>query len=174
MNKRFTALATTFFVLLATSLAFAEDEEKKVDDAYRKLVSSLLESMGARAVGEQVSYAIAQETLAAYAATGTEITEPMQQIVVEEALAEFAPSFGDIEYLTGLYAPIYAQHFSKEELKTLADFYASPVGQKSLTTMPQIGQAAGMSLQQASMDQVPDFQAKVDKRLREAGIIAEP
>ena len=147
---------------------------KPVSKSYRKIVRDLLEMSGAQMAGEQVAYSVAQETLGAIASTGTEITEEIQKIVLEDALKEFGGTFGDIDYLTDLYAPIYADQLTESEVSALRDFYRSPAGQKALAALPAIAQAAMYSLQQASLEKVPGFQAQVDARLREAGVIVVP
>ena len=53
--------------------------------------------------------------------------------------------------------PIYAEHFSHDEIKTMVAFYETPVGQKAIQTMPlavresmtatqQWGQATGTAI----------------------------
>lgn len=166
-------LVLTLFAFVLSPLAVVADDEPVSDD-YRKKLSILLEVTGAQAAGEQVAYAIAQEALGAIAASGTEITEQIQQIVVEEALVQFPPKFGDIQYLTELYAPLYSEHLTEKDLDALVAFYQSPVGQKTLAALPLIGQSGAMALQQASYEQVPAFQQKVDEKMRAAGIIVTP
>lgn len=141
---------------------------------YRKTLARMLELTGGSAAGEQLAYAAAQETLSAIAATGTPITEQIQQIVLDEALADFVPVFGDIETLTNLYAPFYAKHISQTELDQLLAFYESPIGKKTLSALPVVHQEGAMALQQAGLARLPDLQTKVDKKLRDAGITITP
>jgi hypothetical protein len=145
-----------------------------VSASYKKTLSTLLDITGARIAGEQVAYAVAQETLGAIAATGTEITEEIQKIVVDEALAEIVPKFSDIEYLTSLYAPFYVGHLDEADLAGLVEFYQSPLGQKTLAVLPVVGQNSAIALQQASLEQMPAFQQKVDGKLRAAGVTVSP
>ena len=172
MSSHLLIVLTLFAFVLSPLIASAEDEPVTAD--YRKKLSILLEVTGAQAAGEQVAYAIAQETLGAIAATGAEITEQIQQIVVDEALGQFPQQFGDIQYLTELYAPLYSEHLTEQDLDELVAFYQSPVGQKTLAALPIIGQSGAMALQQASYEQVPAFQQKVDEKMRAAGIVLTP
>jgi uncharacterized protein len=189
MSPRYAVLRTALVSTLITGFVFAaspgysaaeeatQEAAAQVDtvsDEYRKTLSKLLEVIGASVAGEQLAYAIAQETLGAIAATGTPITEQIQQVVVEEALAEFVPSFGDLEYLTDLYAPLYSQHLTEKELSEMLAFYQSPIGQKVLVTLPTVAQSGAMALQQAGLERLPDFQVKVDKKLRDIGVIVAP
>lgn len=161
-------------LILASSPAVTTAEDDAPSESYRKALSTLLDLTGAQAAGEQMSYAIAQQTLGAIAATGTPITEQIQQVVVEEAVAEFQPRFSKLDYLTELYSPLYAEYLSEEELKGLLTFYRSPLGQKALGALPAISQNAAMSLQEASLERIPEFQKKVDTQLRALGVIVIP
>jgi hypothetical protein len=178
MSSYLLILSTVLTLALAPLSVSAEGslsaEGKPISDGYRKKLSTLLDVTGATGAGEQVAYAIAQETLGAIAATGTQITEQIQQVVVDEALSDFAPKFGDIKYLTDLYAPLYSEHLTEEDLDALVEFYESSVGQKTLAALPVIGQSGSMALQQASFEQVPEFQQKVDVKLRAIGVIVTP
>ena len=44
----------------------------------------------------------------------------------------------DIDQLTEQLVPIYDQHFTREEIKNLLQFYGSPLGQKVAAEMPKI------------------------------------
>jgi hypothetical protein len=168
-----TALLLTLVFIVTPSVSHAQ-ANPKVDPGLRKAVSELLVLIGAESSGEGVAYSIAQETLSSIAATGAPVTETMQQIVVEEALAEFTPIFGDIDYLTDLYAPLYAEHFDEKEIRTVIDFYASPIGRKTAAVLPEIAQSALGEIQKASYARIPDFQKKVDTRLKASGIEIAP
>lgn len=164
--------------VLIPAAALAQEAGAKtappVSDDYRKTLSRLLELIGADVAGEQIAYAIAQETLGGIAATGTPITEQVQQIVVDAAIKEYVPKFGNIEYLTELYAPLYAEQLSKKELTELLAFYESPLGQKVLVAIPSIAQTGAMALQQAGLETIPAFQAEVGKQLNAAGVEVAP
>jgi len=52
---------------------------------------------------------------------------------------------------------MYVATFTADELRQLADFYATPIGQKAITTMPQLmnqGAQLGMSRVQAHQDEL--------------------
>lgn len=46
----------------------------------------------------------------------------------------------DMNGLVDLSIPIYAKHFTKDELDVLVAFYRTPVGKKAISTMPAIMQ----------------------------------
>lgn len=157
-------------LLLGLPSSAPAEDEAGVSDAYRATVKTFLEVTGSDSMGEQISDLMAQQTLASIASTGTPIDASIRSAVTEEARAEFGPTFGDIDYLTDLHAPIYEAHFSHEEMQELIAFYRTPLGQKTTRVMPRIAQEAGMALQQAAFDRIPAFQEKVQQRLSAAGI----
>lgn len=170
-----------FGLMVASSELRAEDAAAaepapavQVSPTYRKLVSDLLSSIGAEGASEAFAMSAAQETLAAIAATGTQVTEEIQKIVVDEALAEFSANFGGVDYLTDVYAPLYAQHLSEQNIRDILAFYQSEAGQKMIEVVPQISQTAMYTMQQNSLARIPDFQTKVDAKLRAIGIIIAP
>jgi hypothetical protein len=171
MNARLAATLTLLSVVFVVSGASAE---KSVDDGYRKNVSSLLEVMGANRIGEQIAYAIAQETFQRLAASGATITEPIQQLVIDEALEEFGTAFSNDEYLMDLYTPLFFEHFSREELQEVLNFYLSPIGKKAMALLPEISQSAVAQLQQAGRARMPDFEKRLGAQLKEAGIEFAP
>ncbi len=145
------------------------------DPGYRAAMREYLLIQGTPETASQgVAYGVANETLVAIAQTGTEVTEPMQKIVLEQALETFSRKFGDIEYLTDLYAPIYAEHFSEAEIREMIDFFESPVGRKSLELLIPINEASMAAIRDAAFALTPAFQLAVDAKLREAGIEVTP
>lgn len=159
--------------LLGTgSLAHAEDEA--ISTKYRAAVKDFLEATGSDAMGEQISRMMAEQTLSAIAASGAEVTEPMQAIVLDEARKAFGPTFGDLDTLAELHAPIYKKHLTRQEIEKLTAFYETPLGQKTTKVMPQIARETGMALQQESITRMSDFQQNVQERLAAAGIQIQP
>lgn len=146
----------------------------EVSAEYKKTLANLLAVIGAEVAGQQVAYSIVQETLGSIAATGTQVTQQIQDVVVAQAMEDYVPKFANVEYLAELYAPAYAQHLNEKELGEILAFYQSPIGQKAVVAMPQIGQSGAVALRDASFEQMPAFQQRVDVKLREMGIVVEP
>ncbi len=73
-----------------------------------------------------------------------------------------------------MFAEIYADVFSEEELQALIDFYQSDVGQKFLEKQPQLMQAT-MSRMQSEMGKLmPQIQQDVMEAVQEASSSANP
>ena len=58
----------------------------------------------------------------------------------------------DMQELVGLIAPVYAKHFTADDVQALIEFYESPVGKKMVVTQPMIleeSMAIGQSYSQS-------------------------
>lgn len=122
-------------------------------------------------MGEQMAYSAAEQFLTPLAEGGIQITEPMQALVLDEARKDFGKRFGDVEYLTDLYAGVYAGHFSDAEIAELATFWESPVAKKLLSTTDSINETFIGRLQSDTRTQMEGFQARMEKQLKAAGIL---
>ena len=167
------ALAIMLVPMLGALPAAAEDEP--VDPKFRQSVKTYLSLQGSvEQMGLSVAYNAANETLMAIAQTGVEVTEPMQNIVLEQAIETYASRFGDIEFLTDLWAPIYAKHYTQKEIQTLIDFYESPIGKKSLELFGPINEEGMAAIQESVFAITPGFQLGVNAKLEAAGIAITP
>ncbi|MEZ4332059.1 MAG: DUF2059 domain-containing protein [Myxococcota bacterium] len=153
----------------------AADDAKKPSPAFRDAMKRFLVAQNIPAqMGEQMAFSAAEQVLAPLAASGVAITEPMQALVLDEARKDFGKRYGDVDYLTDLYSDIYAQHFSEKEMKELADFWESPVARKLLAKSQVINEGFVAKLQETTTMQLGEFQSRVEKQLREAGILGSP
>ena len=178
-------LAQTLAVtLLGTTLlagpAFAQDETAEmkptveVSEAYKKAMRAYLESQGAHAqIGQGIAYQVANETLMMIASSGAEVTEEMQTIVLEEALSTYEKKFSDLDFLTTLWAPVYASHFSVDELNAMTKWFESDLGRKVVSLSQTLNQEGMTEIQKASVSMAPEFQLAVDARFREAGLVSD-
>ena len=103
MVTRFAVLAASAFlglILGNPQTAAAEDE---IAPSYREAMVEFLTIQGAaRVIEDQMTYAIAQQTLGSIAASGIEITEPMQNVIIDVARTSLGSRFGDVDFLAGL------------------------------------------------------------------------
>jgi hypothetical protein len=169
MIPRLATLAfSTFALLLLVQPAAAED---KIDPTFRKSVTQYLKIQGvAPTLGDQMTYAMADQMLGAVAASGVDVTQTVQDIVLAETRKQFGNRFGDVEFLTDIYAPIYAEHFSQKELQELIDFWGSPIGKKAIKVTPLMAQATQAAIQSAAEELIPMLQQNVETRLTGAGL----
>ena len=179
MTPRLSILVFSILALLcvvqSSATAADAEAEAKIDPAFRKAVTHYLQIQGvATSLGDQMTYAMADQMLGAVAASGIEITDPVQEIVLAETRKQFGSRFGDIEFLTDLYAPIYAEHFSEPEMQQLIAFWDSPIGKKSIKLNPLLAQATHSAIQVAAEELIPKLQENVEARLTAAGLAPAP
>ena len=167
-------LAVCTAIALATPVAFAQGT---VDPAATAAVKELLETMKYRqmmaASFKQLQAQLPQmmEQMAAGAIQGNaKLSEADKKAALEKmhkevpAAAEaFSATFSDPKLMDELVAetiPLYARHFTAPEIKQMAKFYKTPVGQKMMTTMPAI---MGESMQISQRVMMPRMQAMIQK-----------
>lgn len=169
-----TVLVAVVLCLGSVSALPAVAEDAKPDAAFRAAMKRFLLSQNIPAqMGEQMTYSAAEQILGALASTGVTVSEPMQTIVVEEARKDFGQKFGDVEFLTDLYSGIYVRHFTTEEISDIASFWESPVAKKLLAQSTNLNEAFVSKMQESTAPLTEAFQARVDKRLREEGILGK-
>ncbi len=175
MITRVSVLAVSAFLgltLCHTGTVAAQDQ---LDPGYREaMIAFLTIQEAAAAIEDQMTFAIAQQTLGSIAASGIEITAPMQDIVFDVARTSLGSRFGDVQFLADLYAPIYAKHYSEAELRELTAFWQSPLGKKTLAAMPKLTEGSAVVLQEASAKFIADFETALEKRLEEADLEITP
>jgi hypothetical protein len=82
----------------------------------------------------------------------------IEQLMREHFVPEFRASYGELE---GLFAELYARHFTAEEMRELRAFYDTPLGRKTLAAMPnllaeaaRIGQLWGAEIARRAMERL--------------------
>ncbi len=172
MILRFSSLAFLAALGLALWTPQTVLAQDKADSGFRQaMVEFLTIQDAAQTIENQMTYALAQQQLGSIAASGVEITEPIQEIVVDVARTSVGSRFGDVQFLAELYMPLYSKHYSESELRELTAFWQSPIGKKTIAAMPELTEGSSRVLQEASVAFVPEFQTAVNKRLEEAGIV---
>jgi hypothetical protein len=153
------------FVAVAPAISRAEDapdskpdaggqKAPAIDPQKEKDVRKLLELSGAAKLGVQVM----DQMLTQMRRLHPDVPPDFWDAFKKEANAD---------ELTNLVVPIYANHFTDDEIKELIKFYESPIGQKLVREQPpmmresmQVGQQWGFQLGQ-----------KIAKRLKEKGYV---
>lgn len=129
-------------------------EAMHIDRQYDSMFSQLIPVMSVQLFG------ILKDNTTVPAALRSELAKPdrqaeAQRYFAEESLRGFKANYPAMKAAT---AREYAAIFTTDEIAQLSAFYASPVGQKALATMPQlqaklmpIGMAAGQAVGQDAM-----------------------
>ncbi|UCH49311.1 MAG: DUF2059 domain-containing protein [Betaproteobacteria bacterium] len=143
-------------LLLATLPLHAqnvEPEQSVVTPEKSQRIERLLEVTGALNIAKMMSEAVTRQMTNAISQARPDIPAEAMNIVAEETNAVISEAMVAKGGFIDLIIPVYAKHFSTDELDALIAFYESPVGSKTVRVMPQItreamqiGQAWGQSL----------------------------
>ena len=132
MNKA--SVVTFVFALLFVSCVFADERSERSEQSRRKLAEDVLLTMK---VDKQVDDA--------YGRMKTIRNEQMKNMGASEDVMAAQDKMMDVmaqemswNHLRDDYISVYAQTFSEEDLKGLADFYKSPLGQKLVDKTPEL------------------------------------
>ncbi|HET9837368.1 MAG TPA: DUF2059 domain-containing protein [Candidatus Angelobacter sp.] len=145
-----------------------------VDPAKAADIRRLLEVSGAKKIME--------DTMAAMSDTirpmlvGSLPPGEYREKLVDLFFAKFK-SKANLNEMLDMAVPVYDKYFSQEEIRGLVRFYETPLGQKAISTMPQLmndlrsmGQKWGEQLGRQSMQEVlkenPDLQQALEAAAR--------
>ena len=128
--KKFVARVMVIFFMLTCIIAFqgaAYSEEPALSKKYAKDVRKLLILTGT----DKISMQIMVNMFAKFKELLPQVPEEFWQ----EALKEF-----NADELIDLIIPVYAKHFSHDDIKEMIAFYESPLGKKITAALPSITQ----------------------------------
>lgn len=158
-------------ILLLAGLAGSVAAEGENDPGFRAALREFLIAQNLpESIEEQMTMSLAQNSFMSLSSQGIEITEAMQAIILDEARASFGARFKDVEFLTKLYEPVYAAHYSEAEIRELSRFWTSPLGKKTIGLRTELSQGTFIALQNAGGEFIGNYQVNLDKKLTEAGI----
>jgi hypothetical protein len=150
--------ALTFLLIALTGAAAPAVAQNKLDPGKEKSIRRVLEVTGSQKMMIQVS---------------TQLIASMKQAqpnVPEEFWSGFEKKLSSQELIDQL-VPIYDKYYSKQDLDGLIAFYESPLGQKVLSTMPQvmqesmqIGQTWGKQKAEEVIREIKEYQSKQKKK----------
>ena len=104
---------------------------------------------------DNIAYQAVNETLMQIAAGGAEVTEQMQQVVLEEAQAKFGDKLRDLDYLTKLTAPVYAKYFDEKEMDAMVEFWSRRPDARVSETSGQMNQDSLVAIQEVTFRITP-------------------
>jgi hypothetical protein len=108
----------------------------KIDPAKEAAIRHLMDITDTSKLGDAIQGAIASQ-----------VQSVMSRTIAPDQLQKFMDTFNQkfdasapSSAVTDAMVPIYAQHFSTEEIKGIIQFYESPVGQRLVKEMPAVVQ----------------------------------
>jgi len=156
-------------MLLAIVSAHAQDPGQ-VAPQKRQRIERLLEVTGALNVAKIMSAAVTREMTNAGKQARPDIPPEALDIVAEEVNSVIAEAMAAKGGFVDLIVPVYAKHFTDDELDVLIEFYGTPVGKKTVNVMPQVTKEAMQIGQSWGQSLGPTIVQRVRQRLQAEGI----
>jgi hypothetical protein len=137
---------------------------EKPDPAKEAAVRHLMDITQTNKMGENIAAAITNQVRQVMSRS----IKPDQLSVFMDAFSQKLNTSAPATAVTDAVVPIYASHFSMEDVQGLIKFYESPLGRKVVSSMPQvtqqsetagiqIDQKAAMSVLREMQDQYPEL-----------------
>jgi hypothetical protein len=138
--------------------AAAATTASKIDPAKERDIRQLLELVGTKALFVQSLDGMSKSMKPVL--TNSLPPGDYRQRLVDLFFARFSSKM-DVQHLLDMAVPIYDKHFSHQEVRSLIEFYQTPLGQKTVSTLPVLtaelqeeGRKWGESLGRESMQEV--------------------
>jgi len=120
----------------AQNSAASPQSSSSIDPAKEADIRSLMELVGARDLVQDGSNSAIEQSREKLLATVP--NNDKGQAFVNAFAASYQKKF-DVDQVTEQLVAIYDKHFTDDEIKSLLQFYGSPLGQKVAAEMPKIG-----------------------------------
>lgn len=148
-------------VLCLCGPARAEEltEEKRRD------VERYLELSGNRALAQQMLQAYVKQSVGWVKKMRPDIPPASMPAVERDLSAFLAERVGGKGGLMEQLAPVFAKHFSHDEVRQLLAFYESPVGRKAVGLMPRLVKEGGDVAQRMGIGLIPELNRRVNEVL---------
>jgi hypothetical protein len=159
-------------VLLLTSFAAAPAHGQEVNPAFRADIEKLLQVTGADKLGLQMANMAAGSVIDAMRRSSpTNVPDRMVEVIKNVLSTEFSAAFQPGSDMMEKIIALYAKHFTQDEVRSLVEFYNTPLGQKAIKEMPtlaQEGAVIGQGWANANMQRIT---GRLQERLRAEGFI---
>jgi len=158
------------FCLLATLVA-ARPATAQIDPALEADIGKLLDATGARAIAEQLSASVSDEIWKALRSARPDLPGRAFDILNEVTKATVAKSLQAPNGPVARVVPLYAKHFTHDEIRELLSFYETDTGRKVLRVMPSLMQESMQVGREWALEMAPQVDAEIQKRFREEGFL---
>jgi uncharacterized protein len=158
-------------VLCAAAPAAGFAQEPSIDPAIRADVEKLIELMGGARLGHQMASAMSSHMLESLRRSNPNVPERVTTIAKEVIEEELSKAFDGSGGLMGQLVPIYARHFTHDEILGMIAFYQSDLGRHVIAEMPGVMQESMAAGQRWGEEIGPRVQAAMAERLKAEGIV---
>lgn len=141
-------------------------EEAVLTPEFRADIERLMEVTNAADMGAQMGNLVAQQVVQMSGAETPEAVRRCREIaaeVVGRALAD--------QDLVEEVIPIYAKHFSHEDIRQMIAFHETPLGRKSIEVMPRLMAESMQVGQRWAAKTLPRIREEVTKQMRDEELI---
>src|SRR5262249_45195347 len=137
----------------------------KIDPAKEADIRKLLDLVGTKALAAQSIESMTRSIKPVL--TNSLPPGDYREKLVDLFFAKFS-SKANLQHLLDMAIPIYDKHFSHQEIRSLIEFYQTPLGQKTISTLPALmtelqdegrkwGEALGRECMQDVLAEHPDL-----------------
>jgi hypothetical protein len=158
-------LVVMCIVMFTSATALADDASKK------EAILRLLEVTNARNVLDQITKT-GEDMMKRQAETlAVELPPEGREAlkVCRKEIAKWSSENLSWDRMKNMYADIYAQVFTEDEINELVRYHQSPLGQKMQTKMPELIRAVMQKIQAIQQKAWPEFQNRLMKTAAEFG-----
>jgi len=149
-------------ILLQTQDLNAEEISKE----FRSDIIKLLKMTGAETLGLQMGTAVMNQMIESLSKKNPEIPQRVEAAIKEEINLVFAE---EMPRLMAETVPVYAKHFTPDEVKGLIAFYETPLGKKSIQVMPEVMNECIKVGQDWGQEILPKLFPRLESRLKREG-----
>lgn len=158
--------------LLLAFFAAAPADAQEVNASFRGDIEKLLTVTGADKLALQMANMAAGSVIdAMQRSSPTNVPDRLVEVVKNVLSTEFSAAFQPGSEMMEKIIALYAKHFTQDEVRSLVEFYNTPLGQKAIKEMPtlaQEGAAVGQGWANANMQRINGV---LQERLRAEGFI---
>ena len=159
-------------ILLSLMFIYQTVAAETISSDKNILVDRLLEQTGQSAiqVGKQFSNLFIQQMTMVLKNSNKDIDPRALSIMEEEVKSIINEEIVVNKKLAKMMYPIYAKHFTVDDLKQLIEFNDTPLGRKIIKVMPLITQEGLQAGQTLGQSLAPKIQSRLETRFEEEGI----
>ena len=160
MNRLLAVAFCGFFFLIQPLMAQDISPELKAD------IIRLIKASGSDQEILKQAGTLADELIAPVKVVRTDISEERFAEIKQEIMDFVKQELGGEDSIFNSLIPLYAKHYTHDEIKALADFYESPIGQKSLQVGPMIAAESNAAYESWSQQFLPMIAVQLQVRLQ--------
>jgi uncharacterized protein len=134
-------------------------------------IVKLMETTGSANSAEQMATMMFQQVTEAMRTSSPNVPPRVFEIANEVVRAKVGDSIRAPNGLISRIVPVYAAHFTRDEILGLLAFYETDLGKKLIQLLPTIVREAATIGQEWGVSLMPDVRSELDKRLRAEGLI---